>query len=425
MAIAFGVFLVLLVIGVPIAFAIGLSGLVFFLQSGLTLEIAVQQSISTTQSFTMLAIPLFIFAGNLMNNTGITGRLIKFSTILTRSMYGSLGQVSCVLSTMMGGVSGSAVADAAMQSRILGPEMIKRGYARGWGAAINGVSGLIVATIPPSMGLIIYGTVGEVSIGRLFIAGYVPGIMMMIALMLAVRFSAKKNGYMPISDQPPTAKEVIKGLIDSIWAIMFPILLILLIRFGIMSPTESGAFAVAYGIIVGTFIYRELTLPKMIQTVKDSVKDISVITLILAFSGMFAYGVSYDNLPTVMAEIMLGLTSNGTLLLIVIVIFLAICGMFMETTVITLILTPILLPVVKSMGVDPVHFGIVMMTVVTSGVMTPPVGTALYVTSSVMGCKVEETAKHSIPFFAAIYLVLVIVIIFPDLVMFLPNLIYG
>ncbi len=425
MIFAFIIFLILLVVGMPVAFSIGLSGLVFFLQSGLTLEIAAQQAITTTQSFTMLAIPLFIFAGNLMNNTGITKKLINFSMIITRTMYGSLGQVSCVLSTMMGGVSGSAAADAAMQSRILGPEMVKRGYARGFAAAINGVSGLIVATIPPSMGLIIYGTVGEVSIGRLFIAGYIPGIMMMIALMLAVRFSAKRNGYAPTSVDRPTAKEVLKALWDSIWAIMFPILLILLIRFGIMSPTESGAFAVAYGIVIGTFVYKELTLTKMIQTVKDSVKDISVVTLILAFSGMFAYGVSYDNLPAMMAEVMLAITSNGTIMLLIIVALLLICGMFMETTVIALILTPILLPVVTSMGVDPVHFGIIMMTVVTSGIMTPPVGTALYITSSIMECKVEETAKHSLPFFAAIYTVLLICIFFPDVVMFLPNLVYG
>ena len=146
--------------------------------------------------------------------------------------------------------------------------MVKRGYARGWGAAINGLSGLIVATIPPSMGLIIYGTVGEVSIGRLFVAGYIPGLMMMVALMVAVRFSAKRNHYMPISDKRPTFKEIIVSVKESIWAILFPVILIVLIRFGVMSPTESGAFAVAYGLIIGTLVYKELTLEKLFENSK-------------------------------------------------------------------------------------------------------------------------------------------------------------
>ena len=178
------IFLVLLFLGMPVAFSIGISGLCFFLIRDLPLTVLVQKSISTSQSFTMLAIPLFILAGNLMNSCGITKRLTRFCNACTGHMWGNMGQVSCLLSTLMGGVSGSAAADAAMETRILGPEMLRLGYSRGWAAAINGLSGLIVATIPPSMGLIIFGTVGEVSIGRLFMAGWVPGILMCVLLML-------------------------------------------------------------------------------------------------------------------------------------------------------------------------------------------------------------------------------------------------
>ena len=194
---AIAIFFVFLLLGMPVAFSIGISGFTFFLFRDLPLSILVQKSISTTQSFTMLAIPLFILAGNLMNATGITRRLMKLANVLTGHMYGSVGQVSCVLSTLMGGVSGSAVADAAMECRILGPEMERQGYAKGWAAAINGLSGLIVATIPPSMGLIIYGTVGEVSIGRLFMAGWVPGLLMMVFLMIACSLSARHFEYKP------------------------------------------------------------------------------------------------------------------------------------------------------------------------------------------------------------------------------------
>lgn len=425
MEFAIPVFLVFLILGIPVAFAIGLSGLTFFLVRDLPMAVLVQKSISTSQSFTMLAIPLFIFAGNLMNSSGITSRLMKLANVLTGHMYGNIGQVSCVLSTLMGGVSGSAVADAAMQSRILGPEMTRLGYARGWSAAVNGLSGLIVATIPPSMGLIIYGTVGEVSIGRLFMAGWLPGILMMIFLMIACTLSARKFGYKPERKERASAKEILQTMTAGFWALMFPVMLILLIRFGIVSPTESGAFAVAYALFVGIFVYKELDKNTFMNTVRDSVKDITVITIILAFSGTFGYGVVYDDITTKLATALMSVSDNPTILLTLVVLFLLACGMFMETTVIALILTPILLPVMKSVGVDPVVFGMIMMTCVTFGVMTPPVGTALYTTSDIMGCSVEETVKYGWPFYIAVLLVVVFMVFFQDAVLFLPNLVYG
>ena len=422
---AIGIFFVFLLLGMPVAFAIGISGWSFFMIRELPLSIMVQKSISTTQSFTMLAIPLFILAGNLMNATGITKRLMHVANVLCGHMYGSVGQVSCVLSTLMGGVSGSAVADAAMECRILGPEMLRLGYSRGWSAAINGISGLIVATIPPSMGLIIYGTAGEVSIGRLFMAGWFPGVLMCAFLMFAVRWSARKFGYKPERDKMPPIGEIMKVMVDALWALLFPILLILLIRFGIMSPTESGAFACAYAMFVGVVIYREMTPAVMMQTLKDSVKDVTVIAIILCFSGVFGYGVVFDDLTTTLATALVSITSNRTALLFLVIIFLLICGCFMETTVIALILTPILKPVMESVGVDPVVFGMIMMTCVTFGVMTPPVGTALYTTADIMECSIGDVVKDGWPFYLAVILVVCIMVFFPDAVLFLPNLVYG
>ncbi|WP_101910121.1 TRAP transporter large permease [Marasmitruncus massiliensis] len=425
MGIAIAVFLVFLILGMPVAFSIGLSGFTFFVVRDLPMSVLVQKSISTSQSFTMLAIPLFILAGNLMNSCGITKRLMKLANVCTGHMYGNLGQVSCVMSTLMGGVSGSAVADAAMETRILGPEMNRLGYAKGWSAAINGLSGLIVATIPPSMGLIIYGTVGEVSIGRLFLAGWVPGFLMCAFLMVACSLSARHFGYKPEHAKRASFKEIGKALIESIWALIFPFMLIALIRFGIMSPSESGAFAVAYALFVGVVVYRELNWETFMVTMKDSVKDVTVITIILAFSGIFGYGVVYDDLTTTIAGGLVAITSNPTALLVLVILFLLFCGMFMETTVIALILTPILLPVMQSVGVDPVVFGMIMMTCVTFGVMTPPVGTALYTTSDIMGCPVEETVKYGWPFYLAVLLVVVFMVLFPQAVLWLPNLVYG
>lgn len=419
------VFLVLLFLGMPVAFSIGISGLSFFLIRDLPLTVLVQKSISTSQSFTMLAIPLFILAGNLMNSCGITKRLTRFCNACTGHMWGNMGQVSCLLSTLMGGVSGSAAADAAMECRILGPEMLRLGYSKGWAASINGLSGLIVATIPPSMGLIIYGTVGEVSIGRLFMAGWVPGVLMCVLLMLATSWSAHHFGYKPEHDKPAPFKEIATAFLDSVWAMLFPILLIVLIRFGIMSPTESGSFACAYALLVGIVIYRDLTWKDLLDTLRASVKDVTVITIILAFSGVFGFGVVYDDITVSIATWLTSLTSNPTILLFLVIVFLMICGMFMETTVIALILTPILLPVVKAIGVDEVVFGMIMMTTVTFGVMTPPVGVALYSVSDIMGCPVEETFKKGWPFYLAVVMVIVFMVLFPQAVLWLPNLVYG
>jgi tripartite ATP-independent transporter DctM subunit len=197
------------------------------------------------------------------------------------------------------------------------------------------------------------------------------------------------------------------------------------IRFGIMTPSESGAFAAVYAIFVGSVIYKELTWKVFIQTLKDSTKDIAVVTLIIAMSGIFGYGIVYDRVPQVIATALMGVTNNPTLMLLVIVLILVIAGMFIETTIVALLLTPILLPVTSSLGIDPVHFGLVMMTVTTMGIMTPPVGIALYTTSAILECSVEETARASAPFFIAILSVIAVMVLFPQFTLFVPNLIFG
>jgi tripartite ATP-independent transporter DctM subunit len=420
------IFLILLALGMPVAFAIGISGIAFFLMTPeVPFSIVVQRVVTSTQSFTLLAIPLFIFAGNLMNNTGITKKLIKLSDVLTGHMYGNIAQISVVLSTMMGGVSGSSTADAAMETRILGPEMLKKGYSRGYAAAINGWSALITSTIPPSMGLVIYGSIGEVSIGRLFAGGIIPGLLMMAALMAAVSISAKKRGYMPAKEKPASLKEVLVALKESIWALIFPIILIVGIRFGVFTPSEAGAFAAVYAIFVGAFIYKELTWETFKKTLRNSAMDIGAIMLIIALSGIIGYGIVYDGVSQKLAALLVGITSNPTILLFIIIGFLILAGMFIETTVIALLLTPILLPVVTKVGIDPVHFGVIMMTNVTMGIMTPPLGVALYTVSSLMECPPEETVKESLPFVIAYMVVEALLIFFPQLVLFIPKLIFG
>jgi len=420
--------LILVSLNMPIGFAIGISGAVYFLTTALIpFPVTIQRVVAQTQSIAFLAVPFFIFAGNLMNRTGITKRLLGFASLLTRRMHGGLAQVNVVLSTMMGGISGSAVADASMEARVLGPTMLKRGYSKGYTAGITCLSSLITATIPPSLGLILFGFVGEVSIGRLFVAGVIPGLMMMVALMLTVSITSKKKNYDPPAPEAkaPSIREILIDLKDSIWALIFPVILIAGIRFGLFTASEAGAFAVVYALIIGKFVYKELTWASFKEALWDSVIDNGAIILIIALSGIFGYALSMENVTGAMGNLLTSLTSNPQVMLVYIVLFLFIAGMFVDSNVIVLLLTPIFLPIIIKMGVDPVHFGIIMMTIVTMGVMTPPVGTAVYVVCDILEVPLEEYVKESLPFFAAIILLVIVLIFLPQVVLFLPNLVYG
>ncbi len=422
------VFVVLLVINAPIAFVIGCAGIVWFLSNGtMPINIAVQRVVAQTQSISFLAVPFFILAGNLMNRTGITPRLMKFSQVVTRKMVGGTCQVSVLLSTLMGGVSGSAVADATMEARILGPDMTRRGYPKGYSSAVLCLTSLITATIPPSLGLILYGFVGNVSIGRLFIAGLIPGILMCLALMGTVWWTSKRYHYdMPDPAVPaPTGKEILQSGKECFFALVFPVLLIVLIRMGLCTSTEAGAVAVAYALLCGTLIYHELTWEGFVQALKDSVVDTGGIILIISMSGIFSYALTVEQVPSVLGGMLLGITENPQLMMILVVLFLTLSGMFVDSNVNILLFTPLVLPVMQSMGVDPVHFGIIMMTIVTMGCMTPPVGTACYSVCDIMGCSIGDYVKHSLPFFGAVIGLVILMIFIPDVILFLPNLIYG
>ncbi|WP_225027271.1 TRAP transporter large permease [Xinfangfangia pollutisoli] len=419
--------LALMVIGMPVSFAIGVASLAYFLLPTTFMPdvTAVQRIIAASQSFPLLAVPLFILVGHLMNGSGITPRMMTLASTCAGWMRGGLAQVSLLLSALMGGISGSAVADAAMQSRILGGPMIKEGYSKGFTAALLSVGGLITATIPPSLGLILYGFLGEVSIGRLFIAGIVPGVLLTIALMIATAWIAKKRDYKPVNDRLPTFREVISAVKTSFWAILFPIWLIVGIRFGIFTPSEAGAFAVAYALVVGVVIYRELTLASIIDALLLSVRDIGMIMFIILLSGAFGYVITFERVPQTLAEVTMGLFSSQTALLFTIAVFLLLFGMLVEATVIVMLLTPILVPVITAAGIDPVHFGLIMMTLVTFGGMTPPVGVSMFTVCGILKCSYKEYTIELIPLALAVLAVVVIMILFPQIVMFLPDMMMG
>jgi tripartite ATP-independent transporter DctM subunit len=324
----------------------------------------------------------------------------------------------------MGGVSGSAIADAAMEARILGTEMIKKGFSNGYTSSVTTITACITPIIPPSIGLILYGTIGQVSIGRLFTGGVVPGLMMMSFLMATVSITSKIKGYLP-ERKRASFKELGMALIDSIWAFLFPIALIGGIRFGLYTPTEAGAFAGVYAFAVGLFFYRELTWEKFKRTLEFTIIDIGSIMLIIALSGIFGYGLAYEKVGDLFSGFMLGITNNPQIVLLLLVGALFIAGMFIDSTAIILLFTAILLPLVSQVGIDPVHFGLVFMLVIVLGLVTPPVGVSMYTVCSILDCPLEEYIKESIPFIAAVLLVDILLIFFPDLVLFLPNLVFG
>ena len=421
----FLVFLVLLVMGVPVAFAIGASGMVFFLlNTQFPFTHVAQLPLTQVQSISMLAIPLFILAGNLMNNGGVTKRLVSLATLLTGHMRGGLAQTSVVLSTLMGGVSGSATADAAMEARLLGPDMIKSGYSKGFSANVITFTSLITATIPPGVGLIIYGTTGSVSIGKLFSAGIFVGLYMMIILMISVAVIARMRGYRPVRETKASLKEIGMNLKETIWAVMFPVILLVGIRMGLFSPSEVGAFACFYSVFVGVFVYRELTLDRFLKALHDSIADIGSIMMIVSLTALFGYGIPIDKIPQKMTMFITGITTNPSLVLILIIILLVFVGMFMEGSVVILLLTPILLPMCQSVGIDPVHLGLLMCVIVTMGVNTPPVGMSMYTVNTILGCSLQEYSKSMIPFLFAILIAIGVLAFLPGLVLFLPSLLY-
>ena len=419
-------FIVFLLLGMPVAFAIGISGALFFaLHTELPVTIPIQLTISQTQNFALLAVPLFILAGNFMNHSGITRELLNLATVLTGRLKGGLAQVSIALSTLMGGVSGSCIADAAMQTRMLGPEMLRRGFSRGYAEGVLSFGSLMTPIIPPGIGFILYGTVGQVSIGRLFAAGIVPGFMLWAALAFTISLTASKRGYAPERKTRPSPREVGAALWGGIWALLFPVFLLLGLRFGIFTPSEIGAFAMVYAVVIGLFAYRQLKGAGFREALEGSLVDVGAVMFIIAMSGIFGYGIVFERIPEVISSAMLDVTENPQLVMVLIVLFLLLAGCFIDGSVLIIMLTPIFLPLVMKLGVDPVHFGLVFVVAVTIGNFTPPVGAAMYAVCSILRCPIGEYTRESIPFMIAVSAVAVLLIFVPEIVLLVPNLIFG
>jgi tripartite ATP-independent transporter DctM subunit len=389
------------------------------------LTIPIQLTVTETQNFALLAVPLFILAGNFLNNSGITRNLLNLATVLTGRLQGGLAQTTIALSTLMSGVTGSSIADAAMNARILGPQMLKRGFSRGYAAGVLAFGSLMAPIIPPGIGFILYGVVGQVSIGRLFAAGIIPGLMLWASLAIAISITARRRGYGPERERRPTVKEIAVATWGGLWAILFPIILLMGLRFGVFTPSEIGAFAVIYAVAIGFFAYRMLTFAGFREAVEGSFVDIGAVMFLLALSAIFGYGIVFERIPEMISTWMLGVTDNAYAVMALIVVFILLAGTFMEGSVLIIMLTPIFLPLVTKYGIDPVHFGLVFIIAATIGNYTPPVGAAMFVVCQVLRCPIGEFTRESVPFLIAVSAVTFLLIFVPEVVLFVPDLIFG
>lgn len=419
-------FVVFLLMGMPIAFAIGISGALFFLQHPeLPWTIPIQLPVTQTQNFALLAVPLFIMAGNFMNKSGITEQLLRLAAVLTGRLRGGIAQVSVALAGLMGGVSGSAIADAAMQTRMLGEGMLKRGFPKGYAAGVFAFGSVLTPIIPPGIGFILYGTIGQVSIGRLFAAGFVPAFLLWAALAATIAATARRRGFQAEHTRRPTIGEVGTALRGGIWAILFPILLLVGLRMGIFTPSEIGAFAVVYAVGIGLIVYRKLRKASFLEAMEGSLGDVGAVMFLIALSAIFAYGIVFDRIPEVISNSILGLTDNLYAVMTIILLFILVTGCFIDGTVLIIMLTPIFLPLIRDLEGDPVHFGLVFILAATVGNFTPPVGAAMYAVCSILRCPIGEYTRESLPFLFAVAAVTILLVFTPEIVLFVPNLIFG
>jgi len=415
--------LALLALNVPVAISmIGAALLYFALGGELPIDLVAQRIVSTTESFPLLALPFFVLAGSIMNAAGITRRLLDLADKFVGHLIGGLAQINVMLATMMGGLTASANADAAMLAKMLGPAMVARGYSRGFSAAVVACSSIIVAMIPPSIGLIVYAYLANVSVGRLFIAGIVPGILIVAALMTTIYAIARHRHYLPARTRMASGREIWTAFKDAIWALTLPLLIVIGIRGGVFTPTEAGAIAVLYAAFVGVFLYRELRVKHIARILTETVTTSAVVMLIICGAATFGHYMVWEAIPTQLAAALITLTDHPAALLFCINGLLLLIGMIVEGTAALILLTPILIPVILKLGVDPIHFGIVMVLNLTIGGVTPPVGTLMFTASSILRVRIGTATREALPLLGALMLVLAIVTAIPVLSLWLPNL---
>lgn len=419
-ALFFVVLLVLMLSGMPIAYSLGIASAGYMLMSGTSLAMMAQRMVNGANSFTMLAIPFFFMAGELMNISGVTDKIINMAKALVGHFKGGLAQVNIVASVFFAGVSGSATADTAALGSTLIPKMVEEGYDLDFSAAITVASSCVGPIIPPSITLVLYGILAGEDVGKLLIAGIVPGVIIALFQMVYTHFYAVKMDYP--SYPKATPREMGKAVTGGFSALMMPIIIIGGTLSGVFTPTESAAVAVLYGIIIGFFIYRNLKVPQFYESLKRVGVQSMNNMFILAAAACFSWVLTITKAADVLVNLMLGISTNKYVVMLMILALLMFIGFFMQASQALVVLTPMLLPVIKAVGIDPIHFGIVMVVALTFGGCTPPVGSMLFVVNSITKMGFARLTKAMVPLYIPLLGALLVIAFVPQFSLFLPGL---
>lgn len=418
------VFLVLMFLKVPVFVSV-MAGTCSYLAMTPNMNgiVVVQKVITGMSGLTLLAIPFFIFSGILMNQSGITRRIMNLCVALTGRMTGSLAQVNVLLSTLMGGLSGSNLADAAMEAKLLVPEMEERGYSKEFSSVVTAVSAMITPLIPPGIGMIVYGSLANASVGRLFAAGISVGLLLMVVMMVLNYFIARKRGYTALREEKVTAAELSKALREAILPLCLPLLIIGGIRVGIVTATEAGAACVLFALILG-LVYRELTVKKILDALAETIRSTASIMLIIGAVSSMAWVFVVEKVPQNLLNLMVTYIDNKYVFLLLVNLFLILVGMFVEGNAAAVMLIPMLVPIAEAYHIDLVHFGMIWVFNMSIGAITPPMGTLMYVTCGVTGCRIKSFIKEAIPYLIMLFVVLMLVTYVPAISLWLVRLMW-
>jgi tripartite ATP-independent transporter DctM subunit len=422
-ALLFALLFGMIIVGIPVGVALAGASAVFILASGQVPNVVViHRIINGVDSFPLLAIPFFILAGNLMNSAGITNRIFDFAKALVGWMRGGLGHVNIGASVIFAGMSGAAVADAGGLGAIEIKAMRDAKYDPGFAVGITAASSTIGPIIPPSLPMVIYGVMAGASIGQLFAAGFIPGLLMAVALMLMVAWYARRRGYP--RDQAFAWGRLGSTFVHAFLSLLTPLIIVGGILFGIFTPTEAAIAACAYALFLGAVVYRTLSWRRFLRVSFDTIETTAVVLFIVGAASIFAWILTSNRVTEQFADMILTVSENPIIILLLINLILIVVGLFMETVAAITILVPVLLPVVIHVGIDPVHFGVIMVLNLMIGLLTPPVGMVLYVLSRVSGVPFERCVAATLPFLVPLVAVLLLVSFVPILSMWLPTLIY-
>ncbi|MFT6044312.1 MAG: C4-dicarboxylate transporter DctM subunit [Arenicella sp.] len=417
--ILFGVFLLLLLLGAPIVVALGASALAVYLLSGDDYVSLVQTAWNSVDSFPIMALPAFILAGALMQQAGISRRLVHIAEVMAGSAAGGLGFSAILASIFFGAISGSGPATTAAVGMLMIPAMIDRGYGKGYAAALTSSSGGLGVVIPPSIPMVIFGVTASVSISELFLAGVIPGILLAGALMGMNFFISKRKGY---SSPPKNKTDTLgKACVKGIWAILAPVVILGGIYTGLFTPTEAAVVAVFYTLFIGFFIHKELKWAGLSESLSSTTWLTGRVLIIMFAATAFGRILVENGIPALIASSLLEFTGSLAVIWIIVIAFLILIGMFMETLATIMIVTPVLLPVMVSLGVDPIHFGLVLVVCCEIGFATPPLGENMFISSSIANVSIEEISVKALPFVAISISVAILLAFVPQLSLWLPS----